>query len=193
MKICLIGTHGVGKTTLLNALKQRLPQYAFKREVVRRLLERNPQIKINERGNYESQNAFIDACIESLSHDDAYISDRGIIDYLAYSCHLRQHDNMTQEQYDALFHKCESFLRINDDIVYFYIPIEFGIDDDGTRPVDVTYQREIDDIIKMMIIQFGINVYELRGDVETRVNKLVNFIEHQNKKQHTYKYEKLYH
>ena len=66
------------------------------------------------------------------------------------------------------------FSEENDDIVYFYVPIEFDVEDDGFRSTNEEFRREIDKNISDMFdymeeLHMGLNVFTLRGTVEERL------------------------
>ena len=50
-KIVLIGTHGVGKTTLLNDFHAAHPEISVKNELIREIAKKDPTIKVNEDGD----------------------------------------------------------------------------------------------------------------------------------------------
>ena len=70
--------------------------------------------------------------------------------------------------------------------ILFYLPIEFAIEDDGVRHVDVNYQKQIDDYIKKELIDTqnknkDIVIRTLRWDLKTRLDKALYWIEQYKK------------
>ena len=57
-----------------------------------------------------------------------------------------------------------------------YFPIEFEVVDDGVRSLDEEYRREIDNNIKSILEELGINYYVMEGAQEERLEMMKNII-----------------
>jgi predicted ATPase len=161
----LIGAHGVGKTTLLNELNRARPEIytsdGFSRPVKEFgvLDNRYQQILINKltlwrwREDYLKKN-----CLYG----------RSIIDSIAYSKALFDL-NLTKE----IYYLSETLKDIEN---FFYIPIEFAITDDKVRPLDIQFQKDIDNALLQIIEEFNIKAITLSGSVEERFNQINKYL-----------------
>ena len=96
--------------------------------------------------------------------NDGFISDRSVLDVLAYSSFL-----LWEESFQYLVLKTIVANTIEYDKVY-YIPIEFPLVTDWIRFEGEQFQRQIDEKIKELANEFGIELIEVRGTVEERKN-----------------------
>ena len=171
MRIVLIGTHSVGKTTLVNALMddERFKEtgYEIRNEVIRKCV-REHGLPINEQGTIAAQNMFLDASIDNMKGDN-FIADRGVIDVMAYTMQLNC-DGKEEHLNRAL-----RFIESNPDIVYCYIPIEAKLDCDGFRSSDETYRNNIDKCIWKLARKVK-NLRVVCGPTSLRVNTILEII-----------------
>jgi dephospho-CoA kinase len=137
-KIAIIGSHGVGKTTLTQRLKLLYPQLNFIDEVARDL-----QLKYGKSTrdmNEEEKSRFqIEAMQIQINQEKKYkdyISDHCAISYLPYSTQLPVYDELKSKIRDQ-------YLPILKELIIIYIPIEFGLENDGLRFVTDEYQKYI--------------------------------------------------
>ena len=173
-KVVFTGSHGTGKTTLLNEMKS---DHVTITEVVRRLAKAG--VKINEAGDMHTQELIWCAYESEFDSHEDFISDRSFIDVLAYTYHL-YHRN--RDEYAKLVRAMEVYIKnwieeVDPIIVYF--PIEFGIDDDGIRSCDPTYQKEVDGYIRRILDNPNIvpkGYYVIRGSVESRKKQLLQLM-----------------
>lgn len=170
-RIIFTGAHGTGKTTILNEFKNKGKNVIT--EVVRNLAKDG--VKINEMGDEKGQKKIFSTYEKLLSEQTEYISDRGLIDVLAYSMHLNKKGLVSDKLVKSQFNALKKFVKNNQDIIYCYFPIEFDVVDDGVRSLDEDYRKEIDDNIKEILISLGAPWVTVRGGVEARVN-MVNMI-----------------
>lgn len=170
-RIIFTGAQGTGKTTILNDFRNRGKNVIT--EVVRNLAKEG--IKINEMGDEKGQKKIFNTYEKLLSEQVEYISDRGLIDVLAYTMHLNKKGLVSDKLVKSQFNALKKFVKNNQDIIYCYFPIEFDVVDDGVRSLDEDYRREIDNNIKEILISLGAPWVTIRGGVEARVN-MVNMI-----------------
>jgi predicted ATPase len=170
-RIVFTGSQGTGKTTLLNVFKER--NYDVITEVVRNLAK-NKKTKINKDGDEKGQKLIFKEYSKLLSQIswDGYISDRCLIDVLAYTMHLAKNGKVGEELVEKQKNDLKKFIAKNPDIIYCYFPIEFPVEADGTRDTDEEYRKEIDDNIKSIINELGLRVITMSGSVEDRVKKM---------------------
>lgn len=169
--IALIGSHGTGKTTLLEAFKRVRPEYVvtdgssrlvrrFNDEIGTKLSKRDEQLLINRISDVQWPN---EVGAELL------IQTRTPLDHYAYSKALG-YDDYAEE-------RLELFKGSNHRAVkFFYIPIEFEPADDGVRYLGREFQEEIDESLKKLISAFDIPAITLTGSVENRLQKLLKHI-----------------
>jgi len=182
MKIALTGAHGVGKTTLLNALQKKLGAHSSTvvcREVPRVIASVVGSDTFFRRGENTPLRQFLilfyQIIEEGLKEDEAEIvlADRTVVDHLAYTITLFPELVATPE-YQALFTGIRSWLPKYDLIIK--LPIEFAAVDDGVREADDIFQEEIDQAIDQLYAQLGITPEEVRGSVEQRAEAVMRQI-----------------
>ena len=61
---------------------------------------------------------------------------------------------------------------LNENVNYFYIPIEFELEDDGVRFVDFELQKKVDEELKKSIEKYNIKTTKLTGSVEERIEQI---------------------
>lgn len=173
MKICLLGTQGVGKTTLVNLYKDK---YSIIDGVARRCIAAGHNS--SERGDAAGQRAIFNAYLRALDEDGDYISTRSVIDVLAYTRYLAKQRKDDELSFLALLQKdlVKNWLRRTPDVSICYIPIEFELEDDGVRSVDKNYQKAIDDEMRAIMDELHINHYILRGNLDERRRRLDNIV-----------------
>jgi len=173
MKI-LLGTHGVGKTTLLNEVHKHYPDYfitdGFSRPAIKvgrklDLYEDEIQTIINEFTIWGYQNY--------LKHSKI-ISARSIIDAIVYT------GGLNSTLFDDVDKMTDLFKSTVNEIEYiFYIPIEFDFVEDDIRDNQFrSIQTKIDTIIQKFI-QDNIppeKVITLTGTIEERFNQIKQYL-----------------
>ena len=175
MKYILTGAQGTGKTSILKKLEGKMTTIT---EVVRNLAK-TEGINVNENGDREGQSRIFNTYYEKLSETDGpYISDRGLTDVIAYTCYnMHNKGEEGQKFIEDQINKFIQFSEKNDDVVYFYVPIEFDVEDDGFRSTNEEFRKEIDTNISELFeymenLHMGLNVFTLRGSVEERLETM---------------------
>lgn len=172
MKI-LLGSHGVGKTTLLKEVARQLPDYyvtdGFSRPVYKiakalDFSDNEKQFVINELSAWAYQNY--------LNHRSV-ISTRSIVDCIIYSQILAP--DVDVEEIITLFKETKDQVEY-----FFYIPVEFEYVIDKDRPGGVwqELQIKIDHIIQQFIQDHipSNKIITLRGTVEERFNQISKYL-----------------
>lgn len=172
MRIGFMGAQGTGKTTTIDTFL-RTPLLgsgptsvmpSMKRQTnVQRTLKTVFGLEINNTAEFETQFCISSFLSVELVTSEKYIADRTILDNFAYASSC----NFTPEQMEYLERTFSKSLDYYD--LIFYIPIEFEPPEDGIRIIDKDYRHFIDDKLKEYIEKYKVQVIELRGTVEERV------------------------
>lgn len=155
MKIALVWTHWVGKSSTLESI-----EYPKIQEVARRLIKQGMV-----QGTQELQRAIFLEQKAQEQYMDWFISDRSIRDNLAYARYI------SEELYQELVQQVDSTY----DKLYF-LPIQFDIIDDGVRPQDRQFQHDIQDTIIQILQENNVEYEMLHGDIDQRKNTILSFL-----------------
>lgn len=169
-RIVFTGAQGTGKTTVLKEFENR--GHKVITEVVRELAKSG--VKINKDGDEKGQAKIFKTYEEKLGQitPEGYISDRGLIDVVAYTMYLYQNGKVSQKFLDKQIQKLKKFQASTSDIIYCYFPIEFPVIADGVRDMDEDFRMAIQyNILEIMAI-LNISPIVIKGTVEERVNKV---------------------
>ena len=166
-KIVLIGTHGVGKTTLLNDFHATHPEISVKNELIREIAKNDPTIKVNEDGDIRSQSIFFDAYMKEMMSDEEFIIDRGALDVVTYTGKVCERVGEFGEYQRQMKELVDLHEKYNDQITYVYIPPMINLVGDEVRSDNAKYQKEIDDFLMNTIAMTNLELY-------SRCTKLTN-------------------
>ena len=170
MKIGFTGTMSVGKTTLVNALKE-LPEfkdYSFKTERSKYL--RDLGIPLNTDSSTKGQIIFLAERCSEL-YDENIITDRTLIDVMAFTALAKTIPLTFSYTFNDLCHDLISEY----DYIFYISPDGVDIEDNGVRTTDPEYRESIDNEIKKIIKEkrgYIKNLVELKGSIEERVDKV---------------------
>ena len=176
--IVFLGASAVGKTTLIQKLLPLFNEasqdndvpFAGTVESVSRKIGENKSAEINENvlGGTQLEITFGNAA-QILSHPCQFVlTERFLIDNLAYSRAGKKVSNHVldiHEKFIEYFYKNGSMVTI----IPFYVPIEFQVEGDGVRNMDVLYQDYIDAQIRSILNDYKIAHFTVEGSVEERV------------------------
>ena len=170
MKIGLCGTMSVGKTTLVNALKE-LPEfkdYMFRTERSKELMAQG--VPLNTDSTLKGQCVFLAERATELMQKNI-ITDRTIIDVMAFARASKSIDHA--EKYD--FEQLAALLIKDYDYIFYINPKGVDMEDNGIRETDIEYRNLIDftiiNLIKnksFLIKNYGI----LEGPTEQRIEQM---------------------
>ncbi len=189
MVIALIGSHGTGKTTVFEALKQSKPEWLFFSEAVRhqsRVFGYHDPYQVTEKlgiGVFELMNinawSVIDPLVNSaLNPEKIIITDRSAVDNYGYYLAMRE------TEFDA---KIETLLRgmaahyasLVDIFVYFPIG-KFPLQGDELRKGSVLHQSEIEHGIQGALCELNVvhnKLYYLKSTtVHERTEEITHLI-----------------
>ena len=170
MKIGLCGTMSVGKTTLVNALKE-LPEfkdYNFATERSKYL--RDLGIPLNTDSTLKGQFIFLaERCAELLNEN--IITDRTVIDVMAFSKSANSIDYYVAEAF------CDAAGKLVGEYDYIFHVLADGVEmeDNGVRETDLQYRENIAGIIQLLLYRNKHkikNLVEISGTTEERILKI---------------------
>lgn len=170
-KLALVGSHGVGKTTLCFGLAARLKVRNVSLEVVHEVARRCP-LPINEGTSLEAQAWILHTQIaEELHAQSRYplvLCDRGVVDNYAYLKHAFGDQPL-------LDHLVGGWMSTYDAVVL--VPITELPGSDGMRAVDPVFQHAIEHGVRTELARRGVDFHDLsetpRDDWLARVERLV--------------------
>ena len=190
MHVGLIGTHGVGKTTVFERLKPRRPDAHFFSSPVRHQMKAfglghpfDDVCKTYGIGALELLNvsawSVIDPVVNSaLTPGRLVMTDRSVIDNVAY--HLAMRANTTDTLLEPLVLSIARYhASLYDAFVYF--PCDaFPLVGDARRPASVALQRSVDACVLAAITKLGVpavKIHRLQAiDVDARVEEILGLL-----------------
>ena len=175
MKIGLCGTMSVGKTTLVNALKEleQFKDYKFATERSQHLMSLG--IPLNTDSTLKGQTVFLAERCGELMHDNI-ITDRTILDVMAFTMNAKSIPYQDKEAFETY---ASEFIREYDHIFYIS-PQGLEIEDNGIRETDEHYRDLIDFTITTLIKRHGHKagkVNKLSGSTEERILQMLHFLQ----------------
>ena len=169
MKIGFCGTMSVGKTTLVNALKneQEFKDYKFATERSKYLSSLG--IPLNTDSTFKGQIVFAAERSAELMQENM-ITDRTIIDVVAFTELSNSIDLAHKYHLNATFYH----LIREYNIIFYVSPKGVKIEDNGIRETDAKYRKSIDEEIKRLLRIYGLStkVVELSGSTKKRIQKV---------------------
>ncbi|MGH2570509.1 MAG: ATP/GTP-binding protein [bacterium] len=168
MKIALIGTHGVGKTTLCFELAAKLKRLDVAVDLVKEVARGCP-LPINRDTTLDAQSWILHAqCAQEIaaaSASEIVVCDRSILDNYAYLVHALGR----RPELDPWIRRwCGTYGAL------FKIPLWQPPRFDGTRDTDLVFQREVDETINALIRDFEVKVEPLDPNApESWVERIV--------------------
>jgi len=174
MKIGLCGTMSVGKTTLVNALKD-LPE--FKDYITR--TERSKElmamgIPLNTDSTLLGQTVFLAERASELMQK-SIITDRTVIDVMAFA---RCSESMYYFEADD-FCQFASYMLKEYDYIFYVSPEGVKIEDNGIRETNAEYRKLIDESIQLLINKHKHRIKNygvLKGSTEERIKQMLETI-----------------
>ncbi len=180
MKIGICGTHSVGKSTLLEAIKtkfyadEEIRDYKFITEITRKI--KNMGVGINLDASDLSQTIITNQHIANLVMYDDFISDRCMVDGLAYTKFFYEKGKVSEEVFNYVQDAFHSSIGLYDGIIV--IRPEFDLVDDGVRSTDKEFRDTVEQYIDDIVHDYsGFTHFEIiRGTVDQRVHQFFEFL-----------------
>lgn len=171
MKICIIGTHSTGKTTLVNALSNFYKKLGKKTITISEISRLCPY-PINEKTNIDAQKWILREQMkyEDISHqkDTWVFCDRGTIDNFAYLERSSGDTDISEIKKHAVEHM-KTY-----DLVFKTIKLNKPAVDDGVRSTDDEFRNDIDSRVIRLLDECDIDHVLLPESLEVDVH--VGFI-----------------
>jgi GTPase SAR1 family protein len=168
MKIGLCGTVSVGKTTLVNALKEleQFKDYEFATERSKYL--RDQGIALNTDSTLKGQIVFAaERALELMKEN--IITDRTIYDVIAFTFSAESISEFEKRE----FANFASRLTSEYDVVIYVSPEGVDIEDNGVRTIDAKYRDSIDKVIRLMLEHWPPNkLIEIKGTTDERIETI---------------------
>tara|TARA_R110000796_G_scaffold10548_1_gene35090 strand:+ start:311 stop:841 length:531 start_codon:yes stop_codon:yes gene_type:complete len=172
MKIGLCGTMSVGKTTLVNALKEteQFKGYKFRTERSKELMAQG--IPLNTDSTLKGQTVFLAERCGELMYNNI-ITDRTIIDVMAFTLNAKS----IQDEEKKIFENYAKELISEYDYIFYISPDGIPIEDNGVRETDEHYRDVIDFTISSLIKKYGHRAGKLKmisGSTNERIQQILN-------------------
>lgn len=173
MKVVISGAQSVGKTTLLNRIKEERPDFEYLSYITRAIQDRG--FKINEAGTDETQIEMLKE-FKRRANLDNVIMDRSILDGVVYTHYLYKEGQVSLKT-------LKEFLMVFTDVInlydkMLYIKPEFDIVEDGCRSTNIKFRDDVVELFDYYIDIYNLDVIVISGTVEERVSQLLNALEH---------------
>ena len=153
MKIAVVGTQCVGKSTYIKDFLKKWNMYKTPDTCYRSLIKEK-SLTINREGSEETQKIILDFLLDqatNFSKNENVIFDRCVLDNLAYSSWLYLNGKVSEKFLDQTRILVRESLKLFD--IIFFLPLTkvspVEIVEDGTRDTDPVYREEIDNIFKV--------------------------------------------
>tara|TARA_R110000823_G_scaffold11679_1_gene39432 strand:- start:818 stop:1348 length:531 start_codon:yes stop_codon:yes gene_type:complete len=170
MKIGFCGSMSVGKTTLVNALKE-LPEFAdYNFATERSKYLRDLGIPLNTDSTLKGQIIFLAERAAELLQVNI-ITDRTVIDVMAFTRAAESISYYESEKFNELARN----LLHEYDYLFYVSPEGVEIEDNGVRTTDADYREVIDNLIKLDLNrnQHRIkNLITISGTTDERILKI---------------------
>ena len=170
MKIGLAGTISVGKTTLVNALKQTDQFKDYETATERSKYLRDQGISLNTDSTLKGQLVFAaERSIELMKPN--IITDRTLYDVCAFTLSAKSIDWHEKRQFVNLLMS----IRNEYDVVVYVSPEGVEIEDNGVRATDAKYREQIDFVIREMLVEYKPKkLITVKGSTEERIATIIS-------------------
>ncbi len=179
LKIGLMGTHGIGKTTLLYSLAGFLKNHGYNVAFVEEMSRKCP-LPINEETNFDAQFwIMLNQIREEIekSGEDIVLTDRTVLDNFAYLVRkAKMNGGIDPEKVEEMSRIAKFWMKTYD-YIFFIQPIELENLADGVRATDKAFRDEVHELIKNLVEETGVEVHEVDGSTGERIDQIIAAIE----------------
>ena len=153
MKVAIIGTHGIGKTTFAYQIAAEAKKRGRNASVVKEVARKCPfplDVGFTTDGAEWIITSQINKELGNIAQKyDCIVCDRSAYDPI---CYLKA-SNRPQRNYDKLESYSEEWLKTYD-LILFVLPAWEKIIDDGIRCMDREFQEQVHDEFKKFVLQY---------------------------------------
>ena len=174
MRIGLTGTMSVGKTTLVNTLKE-LEQFKDYQTVTERSKYLSDLgIPLNTDSTLPGQFVFMAERASELLQENI-ITDRTVYDVCAFTFSAQS----IEWSYKETFVKAAIPLAAMYDIIFYISPEGVELEDNGVRTTDPEYRLKIDMVIQAMLNEYPPQrMVKISGTTEERIEQIKEALSH---------------
>lgn len=192
MKICIVGSQCVGKSTFISDILKEFPQFSTPtftyRDAIR---EAGVENNINRKTNKQSQKLIFDALAEEIKRAGINtILDRSVMDAVAYSVWPTRYSgeltDITDQFVNNMFESATELMDMYDWIVYIPADDTIKIEDDNLRDTDPVYRKQIAEIFEELLLldiedpnfyKYGYKVVIVSGSRTERIKQFKELIQ----------------
>lgn len=170
MKIGLTGTVSVGKTTLVNALKELEQFKSYEIATERSKYLRDQGIALNTDSTLKGQIVFAaERALELMKEN--IITDRTIYDVIAFTLSAKSINKFEKRHFFDLMLD----LRNEYDVVIYVSPEGVDIENNNIRETNAEYRKEIDEIIRELLKAYPPKkLIKISGSTEERITTIMS-------------------
>lgn len=181
MIIALTGSHGTGKSTLVNYFRDK-PGFVCVDSVTRTSTTKEER-RIGDVNLDKAQIVIANNIVEKMTEilemnrqnpNLIYVLDRSVLDFIGYCTAFYYRGQLSQAVLDQCRELVKKFIPQID--LYIFLRPEFDLTDDGVRNLDEKLQLAVDDYIKKLLDSFQVNFIRATGTVESRVSQIENAV-----------------
>ena len=168
MKIGLTGTMSVGKTTLVNALKELEIFKDYQTATERSKYLSGLGIPLNNDSTLPGQFVFMAERASELLQENI-ITDRTVYDVCAFTFSAKSIDWSQRKTFvEAAIPLTKMY-----DIIFYVSPEGVELEDNGVRTTDPDYRMKIDMVIQAMLNEYPPNrLVKISGTTEERIQQI---------------------
>lgn len=167
MRICVIGAHGTGKSTISKALSEHF-NCALIPDVCSDAFHK--KFTINEDTPPETQFWIMSKQIElERNTPEPWVMEKSLWDNIIYGVFSIKDKKVI----DVITNIVKANAKYD---FVFYCPIEFPIPDDGIRSLNIDFQKAIDTSFLSFLKENNIKYHVLSGDIPSRLQQALEII-----------------
>jgi len=158
MKIAFMGAQSVGKSTLIDEFLKKWPMYTKPSKTYRDVIEEK-KLKINKKGNEESQKIILNALVDEVqgcisTEEKNVIFDRCVIDNIAYSLWLNAASKVSDDFIRYSKTIAAETVKLYD--IIFFLPVheDIKVTAKKNRDKDLQYREEINNIMEALVASY---------------------------------------
>lgn len=175
-----MGSHDTGKTTLCFTICGKLKTRHYNVDYVTEVARHIPaSLIVNEGTNFYTQYWILNQQINEeilakLRGANMIVTDRTVVDNYAYAYRATQPNvkQISEADLKIMEEKCLHWVKTYDFLFYVPIPSK-KMEEDGFRSTEKQFQLEIDDCIKQIIREWKLNVVNLEGTNDERIDTML--------------------